>query len=76
MAWIVNSVLFGLLAVMYLVTFCYLKTRMDWITDDKLHEEKQKMKHQFYFFGFAYLLKCIVYGVEIPIWESGQWFKV
>ena len=74
-AWIVNSVLFGLLAVLYLITFCILKLRMELISNS-LEPEKQKMKHQFYFFGFAYLLKCFSYGVEIFIWQREKWFLV
>ena len=35
--WIINSVLYGLLALMYLVTFCYLAATMNFIASDSLH---------------------------------------
>lgn len=34
------------------------------------------MKRQFYFFGFAYLLKSIDFGVELYFWKQNQWFYV
>ena len=45
-----------------------LSHRMKDITHVGLVAEKQKMKRQFYFFGFAYMLKCIDFGVEIYFW--------
>ena len=77
-AWIINSVLFGLLALMYLITFCMLSSTMKDISNVGLHTEKQKMTAQFYFFGTAYLLKSIIFGLEIWLWNQTppEWFAV
>ena len=34
------------------------------------------MKRQFYFFGFAYMLKCIDFAFELYYWSHNDWFTV
>lgn len=34
------------------------------------------MKRQFYFFGFAYMLKCVDFGLELYFWKDKDWFTV
>ena len=70
-SWIVNAVLFGVLALMYLAVYCRLNYQMSNIAKnhDGLYSERSKMRTQFYLFGFAYLAKCIIFAVETSIWN-------
>ena len=34
------------------------------------------MKRQFYFFGFAYMLKTIDFALELYYWNNSDWFTV
>ena len=59
-----------MLAVLYLVMYCDLRSTLAENVFKTLDGERQKMRLQFYFFGFGYVFKGVVYGLEAYLWYS------
>ena len=68
--WASLSILFLMLAVLYLVMYCDLRSTLKENVFKTLDGERQKMRLQFYFFGFGYVFKGLVYGLEAYLWYS------
>ena len=70
MVWASLATLFVSLAVLYLFMYCDLRSTLKEHVFTSLDSERQKMRLQFYFFGFGYLFKGLAYGAEAYLWYS------
>ena len=59
-----------MLAVLYLAMYCDLRSTLKENVFKTLDGERQKMRLQFYFFGFGYVFKGVVYGLEAYLWYN------